>query len=147
MHCFGKTRLVPHVPSSSWAGKRCYVFYYCYCYYYLLSLSLSLLFLLLLCTGRVGGHVGVWKPEKPATSSCNVHIRVPRTRPNAYWLEVQGNPFHCWQISCYLCPSAFTNQQTIYQQRQQHKTWDCMVICLLIGPLMVFCHRNHNKYS
>ena len=22
--CFGKTRLVPHVPSSSLAGKRCY---------------------------------------------------------------------------------------------------------------------------
>ncbi len=29
--CFGKTRPVPHIPSSSWAGKR--FCYYCYCYY------------------------------------------------------------------------------------------------------------------
>ncbi len=31
--CFGKTRLVPHVPSSSWAGKRCCCYYYYLCHW------------------------------------------------------------------------------------------------------------------
>ncbi len=32
-NCFGETRLVLHVPSSSWAGKRFYYYYYWYYHY------------------------------------------------------------------------------------------------------------------
>jgi len=35
--CSGETRLVLHVPSSSWAGKR-FNYYCCYYYYYCLIL-------------------------------------------------------------------------------------------------------------